>query len=77
MKADLIFLTEIQLGDYSHKELLKSVFVGHDLYLHNSSDKIQELNFIEKSGLDIRLKYFDDEFVCSNIFIQKLKIRFF
>ena len=63
MKADLIFLTEIQLVDNSYKELLKSVFVDHDLYLGNSSDKLKHLaSYIEKNGFD----------VCLNVLIMNL-----
>ena len=63
MKADLIFLTEIQLVDNSYKELLKSVFVDHDLYLRNSSDKLNHLaSYIEKNGLD----------VCLNVLVTNL-----
>ena len=63
MKADLIFLTEIQLVDSSYKELLKKAFVDHDLYLHNSSDKLKHLaSYIEKNGLD----------VCLNVLIMNL-----
>lgn len=47
MKVDLILLTETQLVDNSHKELLKSVFVN-------------QFSHIEKSELDIRLRCFDD-----------------
>ena len=78
MKADLIFLTEIQLVDNSYKELLKSVFVDHDLYLRNSSDKLKHLaSYIIKKWVRCLPKCFDNEFICSYIFIQRFKIRFF
>ena len=50
MKANLILLTETHLVNKIHVELLKSVFVDHDLFLSNSSDKFKSLDILKKVG---------------------------
>ena len=50
MKANLIFLIETHLVNKIHIELLKSVFVNHDLYLSNSSEKFKSLDILKKVG---------------------------